>query len=952
MNRRSASRLKYFVLAVVTVCCVLASVAWLLYRFPWPIHLSDFSQAKGGVFVGHWPQPAMEQDLQVRKKLKRFPRSEQERRLNLKLRRMEFLSVPLFDFFLDSGTQLIAPELPAGVTSSNSIIWPALPTGRKLGSQSDEGHSIQYVVLPKPYGSQCVEGLSMSAGDELRVNVPLARNKRNVVFTIMPLTPSYLRAWLGQYSWGKQFNDSDVNRLQMVTVPINDTTATSIRMILSSGNVLISTASVSQWDRAGRVPVQLGKESAMWTRVGSADENISDGVTQSGSEAQEVGDGAELPDDDSREEPSRIDSERDSAVAVNPKLKKGPTQSEDLLDPHATKSNKVVTVQGRTTVSLGYNVLLVQLDSILNSVVKDPEEFEALAPNLYNFTKTALSIDVKLPKYKKAAELFQHTIVRQNGDYIPLRLPIITKDIIASENVFNLYQEFRNYGYRVVSFAPPSALSLPGALSFGNEVPNVDGRWLDANDWNFLVRRRELDSQPEPASGLAAIFNSERDNKQFAMNEHDFEKMAKILEGLEKHRDSVPDWRANELAIINAKQKYLPRLIDSFHRWIEDNSQIRSLAHIYLQNDDPALRPTFKDFLTVLKLKKLKALALPGKSERYARIVMLDRVFGEIIDTLIARRTYHRTAIALLLPKKTTDQRDKNPDARFMIGLSGIQGRNFKQVSEHSLDDALQTLAQLVGIQLRQQGRSGQIVFTGESLEREKVEAEQKSQNVAQSKETQDLKDGREVEASGNSLPPPDQSQSVESASESVQTVNRQVSQVSKFRMIILPRAAGCQPFEWKAATTYFGLTASQPVVEEPMPRGKAIRVYPCGIRDQVIELSWYQTHPRLDSNHVATMSTFELFGGALRFLKDAGGSLLQDTPLVLVGPQALSLDSLPLRLERFSFTEMGNVFDADAGNPMEKEMLARVLNLNAQMQGAQMSAHTLVYFFREPVGR
>lgn len=267
----------------------------------------------------------------------------------------------------------------------------------------------------------------------------------------------------------------------MVTIPINDTTATSIRMILNSGNMLISSASVSQWDRAGRLPIQLGRESVLWSLEGASEESSKD------KNQPLEADGPELVQADEEELQSEqlqgeVQPESEPAVA---KPKKTSSQGEDLLDPNATKINRIVGVQGRTTVSLGYNVLLIQLDSILNTVMNDAEEFEALAPNLYRFAQTALAMDVSLPKYRKGAELFQHTIVRQNADYIPLKLPIITKDIISSENVFNLYQEFRNYGYRVISFAPPSALSLPVALSYGNEVPNVDGRWLDTNDWNF-----------------------------------------------------------------------------------------------------------------------------------------------------------------------------------------------------------------------------------------------------------------------------------------------------------------------------------------------------------------------------------------------------------------------------------------------------------------------------------
>lgn len=940
MNRKSASKIKYFLIAVVGTCAVIASVFWLLYKFPWPVHLSDFSHAKRNAFLGHWPQPIMEVDLQSLKKLKRFSRTEQERRLNLKLRRMEFLSVPLFDFFLDPGTQLLSPELPAGVTGSNSIIWPSLPTSRKLGLDENGLHQIQYVVLPKSFGAQCVEGISMSAGDELRVSVPLARNKRNVVFTVLPLTPSYMRAWLGQYSWGKQFNDSDVNRLQQVTIPINDTAASSIRILLNSGNVLLTTASVSQWDRAGRLPIQLGAQTRNWTseRNQAAESNAEPQLSENQDDIEKLD--ADVP-------AQQAQSSGVIEATVQPVKQKPPM--EDLLDPHSTMTNKVVDVPGVATVSLGYNVLLLQIDPILNTIMKDEEEFASLAPNLFGFAKKALATSITIPKYKRSGDLFQHTIVRQNASYIPLKLPIITKDIVSGEGVFNLYQEFRNYGYRVASFAPPAALSLPVALSYGREVPNVDGRWLDSNDWGFLVRRRELDSQPEPASGLAAIFNNDRDTKQFAMNDQDFQKMAKVLEGLERHRDAVPDWKANELLIISAKGDYLPRLVDSFHHWFDDNSQIRSLAHVYLQNDDPELRPTFKDFLKVLKLKKLKAFALPGRTERYARIVMLDRVFGELLDTLIVKRTFHRTAVALIVPDRTTEPKDKSGRAHFLLGLSGLRGKAAHSKNLHSLDDALQTMAQLVGVQLRRTDKDGHSVFLGKNIERDSIEPESTATLVS-TKQDGDQEIPSETPSDEIAITNVEQRNEKAESPKAVHE-QRQSAQVSKFRMIILPRAAGCQAFEWRATTSYFGLTASQPVVEEPIPRGQVIRVFPCGIRDQVIELSWFQNHPRIEGSY-SQPTSFDAFGGALKFLDERSGVLAQDLPIFLVGPQALALDSLPLRLERFSKSEMANVFDADTGNPMEKEMLARVLNLNAQMQGAQMSAHTLVYFFREPAER
>lgn len=194
------------------------------------------------------------------------------------------------------------------------------------------------------------------------------------------------------------------------------------------------------------------------------------------------------------------------------------------------------------------------------------------------------------------------------------------------------------------------------------------------------------------------------------MSESDFSKMSEMLEGLERESDAIPDWRANEIAIINNRSQYLPRLVDSYQRWIKDNSQSRFLAHVYLHNDDHSLRPTFKDFLKVLKVSKVKALALPARTERLSRLVMVDRVFGQLIDALIARRIYHRTAIAVLLPSSTEDSAIKSV-GRFMLRVPGLVARQSTPEPKLKFDDVTASLAQVVGVQLNSIDNSGRTIF-------------------------------------------------------------------------------------------------------------------------------------------------------------------------------------------------------------------------------------------------
>ena len=991
MARRNATRLNLILFVVITTLSVLASTAWLIYRYPWPIFLGDFSSARESTFVSNWPLPALEEERQERKKLKRFPRAEQQRRLGVIMRRMDYLSIPIFDFFLDSGVQYSAPELSAGVSVAPSLIWPSFSTRRTMGSDDAASKDIKYLVMPTASGVQCLEGITMHAGEELRVNLPVSSNKRNVVFTVLPIVPSHLRAWLGQYSWARQYNDADVNRLQTVTIPVNDPAANVLRLSLGTGNLLLTSASISQWDRSGRLPVQHGQLSQVWRDVTKRGEISS----EAGSLTSEQG-----PDESAAVEDAQpqigvsatatagylAQSSQSlggqspnaplSSTAAGSELKVGKTNEpsrkelneqndqkpknsismDELLDPSSVKYNPILAVQGSRTVAIGYNALLIQLDPLVNSIISDEKLFSTLAPNLYAFMSQSLTAPVTLPKFERGSDLFQHTIARQFADQIPVQLPILTKELISGRNVFNLYQEFRNFGYKVVSFAPPEALAYPEVLAQGYEVPKVEGRWLDGNDWRFVARRRQLDQQNLPASGLEAIFKSDSSNDASSLSEGDFQKMGLLLEGLERNFDSIPDWRANEISVVSSNSHYLPRLIDSFQRWTKDNTQIRFFGHMYLQNDDQSMRPSFKDFLQVFKLRKFRSLALPGTTETYARIVMLDRVFGSMIDTLVARRIFHRSVVSVLLPGPGKNKSLGEFDGHFLISVPGLNGQQPNPIKVHSFDDLLATMAQVVGVQFNKHDFQGRLLFKGESLDVDKAlpsanpvvkqkistaisEHQQKSEGIAG-----DAVSGKETSVDASSV-------HRTSVLESAEALGKPL-QVSKYRMIVLPRAAGCQPFEWITSGPYYGLAASQPIVEEPAPRGRVIRVYPCVLRDQVIELSWFQNHEGPEKGGVASENAANWLGGSLH-LGDLGSATdPQDFPFFLIGPQALSLDSLPMRLEMFMPSEIPQIFDIETKRGIERETLARVLNLNTQMQSAQIAARTLVYFFREPVRR
>lgn len=157
--------------------------------------------------------------------------------------------------------------------------------------------------------------------------------------------------------------------------------------------------------------------------------------------------------------------------------------------------------------------------------------------------------------------------------------------------------------------------------------------------------------------------------------------------------------------------------------------------------------------------------------------------------------------------------------------------------------------------------------------------------------------------------------------------------------------------FEWIASSPYFGLRSSQPIIEEPSPRGRVIRVFPCGLRDHVIELSWFQTHAGGSSASLTAGQVGQWLGGTFKIHLPQSQQDNRDSPLFLVGPHALALDSLPLRLQKFQPDEVHRLFDVNKSLNADRETLARVLNLNSQIQSHQFSARTLVYFLGNRFG-
>src|SRR5690606_37357495 len=119
-------------------------------------------------------------------------------------------------------------------------------------------------VIPTPHGTDLMEAVILGGGDEMRLTVPLVKNSRNISFAAFPLTPGSMKVVLGQYTWNRNFSEADVHKLQTFHVPINDATASNMRILSVSGQAYLGRILVNQRDATARIPIQISMNSNLW----------------------------------------------------------------------------------------------------------------------------------------------------------------------------------------------------------------------------------------------------------------------------------------------------------------------------------------------------------------------------------------------------------------------------------------------------------------------------------------------------------------------------------------------------------------------------------------------------------------------------------------------------------------------------------------------------------------
>lgn len=609
------------------VLCLVALVCVSL--FPWLMQTADFSNYEERYFQAPWPRSLLAGEQENRKRLRRFPKSEQQRRLSVQLRRMEFLNNTLLDLTdVRSGRFEAHQSFDAPIRMGS---WPLV-----YRAASPHGSGFVFGYFPQSDGFALQRAMLLRGGDEFRFSAPLTREMRSVSFTAFPLSSSSLRGTLGKYSFSSQFEAKDVRRFKRVSHVVNDDTATQFTLKCVFGEVLLLAGRVTRFDRAGRIPVQLAAGDVLWTAAVA-------GPTTSEEDDPDLSGAAD--EDESRSLPDEPLNQAESSEPYS--------LSREPLDE---LSNPVVT-DSHSTVALGYNLLLVSVSSL--------GAFERSEP------KPETGHEAELLRFFEQGQRFElnSTLTDETAETGP-------KDF-QGDSVYELYKDvsrtLKAYGYHVNAVV--EADTLQHGLLDGLRLEKVDEEtWLSPNDAALENANRALEKSLRPAKGLDAIFEKEDSKSLRGLQPSDWKSLREhsLVPGrLVRTAGELP---FDDLRVLDGRSpKYLARTVDAFQDWVSQNGQVRFAHYVDLRGKgSESYVPSLQGLLRGLQqnpshvFKPLLWSSVAAQQE--AR-----RALNQLLEALRGKRLTHRTVVVVA-------ERPEGNDGRWFVQLSipGLQSRQDK----------------------------------------------------------------------------------------------------------------------------------------------------------------------------------------------------------------------------------------------------------------------------------
>lgn len=766
----------------------------IIYFYPIPTVTNNFNNAQHSQFLSPWPMSALEQEILERRRLKRYARGEQIRRMEKQLHRMELLNIPIYDLFLDDNAEISVNRFTS-TPEHSAFLWPMLP-GNKLFSNFLNPTSYRKtasIIFPLNHWSQINEGVLLLGGDELKATIPIVKGRRVFSFTIFLVSPGSLRVNLGQYVWAKTFSEDDVQKRHRFSIPINDSTATAIKIVSVSSSFYLLNGNVNNIESSGRSPIRISENSNFWSA--NKELLVSNQKKAEEDDESKEQEAAELEKqlEDSRPEEAKLEELIDEQNAVTPK-KKEVKKLEAIKDPLTQIANQQILTNDLYTTAFGYNILFLQLPEINENIIANAKAFKKAAPNLAQIYGQSHIFNKSIHINNSASENFRKFIYSDHNFIFSDNIPIVKEEINDNKHR-NTYYQLRKYGYNIVGISYPQAFYYNQGISETTNFSKIYGKWLEKNDWNYANKNLKIDDRNIPVSGLEAIFKTTVKGISPPLSSQDYSVVSSFLRKTAQNIDRIPDWGANEYILINNKELYLPRVIEAFQNWTKENQQTRFLAHLLLDSEYTPLRPSIKELGKSIATIGFSSLLNPARVSEIADTVLLDKAVGQILDTLKARKIENRTIVFILIPNK-----NKTQSATGILKIPGLIPKNNSTFKTVYITDIVATVLTNVGIPL-----------------------ENTNANITEDKQGIILENLTDKDY--------------------ITLKNSQISQknnYTKYSMVIKPDENNCSSFIWNSLQEpIFDIQANYPIYQ--IISSNQIEIFPCAIKKKFVQLYWYQ---------------------------------------------------------------------------------------------------------------
>ncbi|KAB8039732.1 hypothetical protein GCL60_05575 [Silvanigrella paludirubra] len=857
----------YIIISSLILLFLITIFLVIVYFYPIPTITNNFNTAHFSRLLSPWPMSALDQELLERRRLKRYAKGEQLRRMEKQLQRMENLNIPIYDLFLDANAEISNSKY---ITAPDdvSFLWPILPAKKIFTNLTNPTNSRKSssVIFPLNHRSQITEGVLLVGGEEIKATIPMVKGRRSFSFNLFLLTPGSIRISLGQYVWAKSFTDDDVQRRIKLSIPINDSTATSIKIISISSSFYLLNANVNHLEHSGRSPIRVSNTSNFWLPNNNylvSNQKNDNQSTEDDTSADTEDTEEEKILEDVKPEEAKLDefNANQNSTSNKQQPKKGVEQAQDPLNQIA---NPQILTNDNYTTAFGYNIVFLQIPKIPDFIMKNKKIFNKTAPAISNLMEQSVVFNKSISISDNASENFRRFIFSDSNFLNSDNISIAKEEINENKNK-NTYYQLRKYGYNIVGISYPEAYYFNKNISDSSEFSSIYGKWLERNDWTFANKNLKIDDRNIPVTGLDAIFKTNTKGIAAPLSQKDFPIISNFLASASQNIDRIPDWGLNEYILINNKESYIPRLIDAFQNWTHENQQSRFLAHLLVDTDPHLIRPTIKDLGKSIATLGLSSFLNPLELDDLANLAYIDKAVLQILDTLKARKLENRTIIFALIPIDKGD----NKKSYYATGLYKIPGLipqkniNFENIK---INNIVSTILTNVGIPLDNSSQSGNQFSKDIMLEKISLK------NYNEEKENR-------IKIKNNFI---------------------------KYSMIIKPDENNCAPFLWNSKNEpIFSFQSNLPIYQ--IISDNQIEFFPCSIKNKNIQLSWYQ---RGEIKDLPTSNIDDFLGGSFSYKKDS-----TSLPTFYFGKSLIPSDNISFYFDSMNKPQFEQIFSVEYQN-------------------------------------